>query len=143
MFIKSRNLNISRKYSKSPDYVLHNMFIFKSLKFFRTAILDTLQSHFAKIAHKVAKSKYFSKLKLNRNLQRIPFKMMYNMSMLRHQFSNERLGGGEALNHLPLLLFCKSVYKDVWIIVLSPNKTQNFSSNLQMEIDLENLLCMF
>ena len=32
--------------------------------------------------------------------------MMYNMSMLRHRFSNEREG---ALNHLPLL-FCKSVY---------------------------------
>ena len=31
----------------------------KSLKFFRTAILEPLQSHFAKIAHKVAKSKYF------------------------------------------------------------------------------------
>ena len=25
----------------------------------------------------------------------IPFKMMYNMSMLRHRFSNERWGGGE------------------------------------------------
>ena len=46
------------------------------------------------------------------------FKMMYNMSMLHHQFSNERWGGGEvgrwggggggALNNLPLL-FCKSV----------------------------------
>ena len=24
----------------------------------------------------------------------IPFKTMYNMSMLRHRFSNERLGGG-------------------------------------------------
>ena len=34
----------------------------------------------------------------------IPFKMMYNMSMLRHRFSNKRGGGGGggALNHLPL-----------------------------------------
>ena len=48
----------------------------------------------------------------------IPFKMMYNMPILRHRFSNERMngggggggGGGErALSHLPLL-FCKSVY---------------------------------
>ena len=44
-----------------------------------------------------------------------PSKMMYNMSMLRHPFSNERWcvgggGGGGALNHLPLL-FCKSVCK--------------------------------
>ena len=35
---------------------------FKSLKFFRTAILEPLRSHFEKIAQKVAKSKYFSKL---------------------------------------------------------------------------------
>ena len=33
------------------------------------------------------------KFKLNRNHQRIPFKMMYNMSMLLHRFSNERWGG--------------------------------------------------
>ena len=57
----------------------------------------------------------FEKFKLNRNLQTIPFKMMYNMSMLRRRFSNERSGmgggggGGGALNHLTLL-FCKSVY---------------------------------
>ena len=73
-----------------------------SLKFFRTAILEPLQSHFAKIAHKVAKSKYFEKFKLNRNLQRIPFKMMYNMSMLRHRFSNKRWEEG-ALSYLLLL----------------------------------------
>ena len=31
-----------------------------------------------------------------------PLKMMYNISMLRHRFSNERGGGGvRALNHLP------------------------------------------
>ena len=53
----------------------------------------------------------FEKFKLNRNLQTILFKMMYDMSMLRHWFSNERWGGGGGgtLNHLPLL-FCKSVY---------------------------------
>ena len=57
-----------------------------------------LRSHWGvisrKFAHKVAKSKYFEKFKLNRNLQTIPFNMMYNMSMLRHWFSNERWGGG-------------------------------------------------
>ena len=36
----------------------------------------------------------FEELKLNRNLQRIPFIMMYNMSMLRHRLSNERGGRG-------------------------------------------------
>ena len=36
----------------------------------------------------------FEKFKPNRNLQTIPFKMMYNMSMLRHRFSNESGGGG-------------------------------------------------
>ena len=34
---------------------VYNMFIFKGLNFFRTAILERLRSHFAKIAHKVAK----------------------------------------------------------------------------------------
>ena len=55
----------------------------------------------------------FEKFKLNRNLQTIPFKMIHNMSMLRHRFSNERSGGGGggegALSHLPLL-FSKIVY---------------------------------
>ena len=36
----------------------------------------------------------FEKFKLNRNLQKIPFKMMYNMSILRHRFSHEQCGGG-------------------------------------------------
>ena len=50
----------------------------------------------------------FEKFKLNRNLQTIPFKMMYTMSMLRHRFSNE-LWRRAALDHLPLL-FCENVY---------------------------------
>ena len=37
----------------------------------------------------------FEKFKLrNRNFQMISFNMMYNMSMLRHWFSNEWGGGG-------------------------------------------------
>ena len=45
----------------------------------------------------------------------IPFKMMYNMSMFCHRFSNKRLGGGgggrpERPSSLDLL--CKSVYFD-------------------------------
>ena len=36
----------------------------------------------------------FEKFQLNRDLQTIPFNMMYNMSMLRHWFSNEWWGGG-------------------------------------------------
>ena len=34
----------------------------------------------------------FEKFKLNRNLRRIPYKLMYNMSALRHRFSNEWVG---------------------------------------------------
>ena len=37
----------------------------------------------------------------------ISFKMMYDVPMLHHRFSNERWEVGGALNHLPLL-FCKS-----------------------------------
>ena len=36
----------------------------------------------------------FEKFKLNRNIQRSPFKMMHNMPMLHHRFSNERWQGG-------------------------------------------------
>ena len=55
--------------------------------------------------------KNFQKFELNRDLQRISLKMMYNMSMLRYRFSNERWGGGGGggMNHLPLL-FRKIVY---------------------------------
>ena len=70
---------------------VYNMFIFKKFEIFRTAILEPLWSHSAKISHKLAKSKKFE---INRNLQRLPFKMMYKMFMLRHRFSNERWGGG-------------------------------------------------
>ena len=46
--------------SRSPASKLNKICsYFKSLKFFQTAILEPLQSHFAKIAHKVAKSKHF------------------------------------------------------------------------------------
>ena len=115
---------------------------FKSLKIFRTAILEPLRSHFAKIAHKVAKSKYFQKFKLNRNLQKILFKMMYNMSMLRHWFSNERWGGGAELTFLSYSVkvcthffsirnsFVRNLYWDGQIAkklsVLKPQMLRNF-----------------
>ena len=69
-----------------------------------------MESFSRKLLIKSRNQTIYEKFKLNRNLQRIPFKMMYNMSMLRHRLSNERRGGGGgALNHLPLL-FCESVY---------------------------------
>ena len=79
--------------------------IFSYFKGFRTAIVESLRSHFAKIAQKTLNQNIFQKFKLNWNLQRIPFKIMYNMSMLRHWISNEWWG---RLEPLPLL-FCKSV----------------------------------
>ena len=55
----------------------------------------------------------FEKFKLNRNLQTIPFKMMYIICPCYVIGSKMNGGGGGggggALNHLPLL-FCKSVY---------------------------------
>ena len=52
-----------------------------------------------------------SEAKLNRNLQSISFKMMYNdlCYVIGSQMNGGRGGGGGALNHLPLL-FCKSMY---------------------------------
>ena len=67
------------------------MFIFLKFEIFSDTHSGAISRKFA---HKVAKSKYFEKFKLNQNLQTIPFKMMYNMSMLRHRFSNEQWGGG-------------------------------------------------
>ena len=40
---------------------LKQTYLFKKSENFRTAILEPLRSHFAKIAHKLAKLKYFSK----------------------------------------------------------------------------------
>ena len=69
---------------------MYNMF-----KCFPTAISGAIaECHFAKIAHKVANSKTFSKISIISESQKIPFKMMHNMSMLRHQFSNEQWRGG-------------------------------------------------
>ena len=67
-----------------------------------------------KIARKNHEIKIFlNNFYLNRNLQRIPFKVMYNMSMLCHRSSNKQWGGGGGgegtLNHLPLL-FYKNLY---------------------------------
>ena len=72
-------------------------------------ILEPLGVTSGKFVHKSRNQNIFEKFKLNRNLQTIPFKMVYNMSMLHHRFSNEWWRG---LNHLPLL-FCESVYIDV------------------------------
>ena len=85
------------------------MFTLKTLKFFRTAILEPT---IAELSRENCSSSreikiVFEKLKSNRNLHRIPFKMMHNMSMLRHKMN--WMNGG-ALNHLPLF-FCKRMYK--------------------------------
>ena len=83
---------------------------FKSLNFLDIRSGAIGESFLENLLIKSRNQNIFEKFKLNRNFQTMPFKMMYNMSMLRHQFSNERWGrkGGGGLNHLPLL-FCKSV----------------------------------
>ena len=67
---------------------------FKSLKFFRTPTLAPFGVISLNLLIRSRNQNIFEKFKLNRNLQTIPFEMMYNMSMLRHRFSNERWGGG-------------------------------------------------
>ena len=84
------------------------MLIFEKFEIFRDAHSGATGEPFREnLLIKSRNQNIFEKFKLNRNIQTIPFKMMYNTSMLRHRFSNERWG--TALNHLPLL-FCKSVY---------------------------------
>ena len=60
-------------------------------------------THFAKIAYKIARSRYFLKIYINRNLRRIPFKMVCYVIC-------SQMNGRDVLNHLALL-FCKSVHK--------------------------------
>ena len=69
---------------------------FKSLKFFRTPTLEPFGVISRNLLIRSRNQNIFEKFKPNRNLRTIPFKMMYNMSMLRHRFSNERGGGGGA-----------------------------------------------
>ena len=63
LLLSSRNLNISQIiYLESPDHVLQNdiQYVYsKSLKFFRTSENGLNSAYFAKIAHKIAKPKYF------------------------------------------------------------------------------------
>ena len=67
---------------------------FNSLNFFRQPFWSHGGVISRKLLIKSRNQNIFEKFKLNRNLKRIPFKMMYNMSMLRHRFSNELWGGG-------------------------------------------------
>ena len=68
VLIKSRNLEFRKsnyifEISRSRASKLYIICLyFKSLKFFSGAIAEPLLSHFVKIAHKVAKSKYFSNM---------------------------------------------------------------------------------
>ena len=94
------------------------MFIFLSLKFFRTPIPEPLGVICKNLLMKSRNQNIFEKLRPNLNLQTITFKIMYDMSMLRHRFLNQRWGGGGGLNHLPLL-FCKSVYNVSQLMGLS------------------------
>ena len=71
------------------------MLIFQKFEFFWTATLEPLgESFHENLLIKSRNQNIFEKFKLNRNLQTIPVKMIYNMFMLRHRFLNERWGGG-------------------------------------------------
>ena len=70
-----------------------NMFIFSNFEIFSDTHSEAIGESFREnLLMKSRNQNIFEKFKLNRNLQTIPFKMMYNMSMLRHRFSNERWG---------------------------------------------------
>ena len=96
---------------------------FKSSKFFWTAFLETLRSHFAKIAHKIAKSKYFS------NIQNESY-LLWNFPFQRYIvcwgkiYRSKIIGEGDAPSHLRLL-FCKIVYFD-WNIKTEDYRVEVF-----------------
>ena len=69
------------------------MFIFLKFEFFGTLTPEPFGESFREnLLIKSRNQNIFEKFKLNRDLQIIPFKIMYNMFMLRHWFSNERWG---------------------------------------------------
>ena len=71
------------------------MFIFLKSEFFSDSHSGAIGESFREnLLIKSRNQNIFEKFKLNRNLQTIPFKMMCNMFMLRHRFSNELWGGG-------------------------------------------------
>ena len=70
------------------------MFIFQKFEFFRAPTPEPFgESLRESLLIKSRNQNIFEKFKLDRDLQTIPFRIMYNMSMLRHRFSNERWGG--------------------------------------------------
>ena len=82
-------------YSKSPDYVLQSYIYilcsyFKSSNYLEHPFWSQCEVISRKLLIKSRNRNFLDKIKLNRNLHRIIFKMMYNMSMLCHRFSNER-----------------------------------------------------
>ena len=95
------------------------MFTFEKFEMFSDSHSGAIGESFREnLLIKSRNQNIFKKFKLNRNLQTIPFKMVYNMSMLRYRFSNERWGGGGG-GTLPLL-FCKSVYYEIFCYLTSP-----------------------
>ena len=71
------------------------MFIFLKFEIFSDTHSGAIGESFREtLLIKSRNQNIFEKFKPDRNLQMIPFKMMYNMSMLRHRFSNECWGGG-------------------------------------------------
>ena len=63
------------------------------MKFFGHPFRSHWESFRENLLIKSQNQNTFEKIKLNRDLQAISFKMMYNMSMLRHRFSTEWWGG--------------------------------------------------
>ena len=73
---------------------MYNMFIFLKSEFFSDTHPGAVGEPFREnLLIKSRNQNILKKFKLNWNLQTVPFKMMYNMFMLRHWFSNERWGG--------------------------------------------------
>ena len=59
--------------------MIYNTFIFLKFEIFSKSCSEPLQSHFAKIAHKIAKSNIFQIFKMNPIRCEIPFPMIYSL----------------------------------------------------------------
>ena len=75
--------------------MIYNEFIFLKFEIFLDTLSGSIGESFRKnLLIKSLNQNIFQTFKRNRNLQKIPYKFMHNMSMLSHRFSNERWEGG-------------------------------------------------
>ena len=91
LLVFSRKILYWRNLQITCFKMIYNMFIFLKLEIFSDTHSGAIGESFRENLFIKSRNQNISeKFKGSRNLQTIPFKIMYNMSVLRHRFSNDR-----------------------------------------------------